>query len=293
MATGVFPAIPLTPLAGGLLSAARVVRHDSGTPDWSRGSYSWDTIACPNSLLVTDLCDGAKSGPITEGTYSPPIGWPLGIVLNYTCSTLGLTLEERRRTVRDQIEAGTQKAIERELQTGEAAISGGRYNTHYLTDPDSVSVGGSGAVDIRLGVAALEQAMADCGLGLEGTIHMPRAAASLLAQHGALRVVGDRFFTALGTPIAAGAGYTVAASLSQPRSTAPTAPSIPTKVLPGPLPGDCWIYATGPVAVHLGAVDVLEELKDHAQNTITTTAVRAAAAYFDTCCHFAVQVKLT
>jgi hypothetical protein len=292
MATSVFKAMPLVPMIGGLLSVAQVNETSRDNPEWSMGVYAWESLACPNSLIITDLCDGSKSGPITSGAAVPAKGWPWGIVLNYTCSTLGYTIEDRRRIVREQIKAGTQKALEHELQTGEAVRLAGHSSVHYLADGDAVVLT-SGAYDADLALAALEQALADCGLGTQGVIHMPRAVASLLAVRGSILQTQDRLYTALGTPIVAGTGYTVATSPAAPAAAGPNTAVAPTPIIPGPLPISAWMYATGPVAVHLGKIEVIDEAVDHINNTITSTAVRPAAVYWDSCCHFAAEVDLS
>lgn len=284
MASGVFPALALAPATGGLLSAASVTNHREASSQWMGGAFSWDTYACPTELIVTDHCVGSQSGPIAESQGDPGEGWPLGIISRQQCASLGYSVDERNDMVRAQIEVATGKALERELQTGEAALSGGHDLVHFLADGDAVTVTSS-ASPVLLAVAALEQALADCGVGAQGVIHMPRAAATLLGnkiQQGD----SDKLFTTLGTPIVAGTGYL---ANKAPAAGTPDVP--PTKVDPSPLPSSGWIYATGPVAVHLGPIQILDEQLDRENNVITVTAARPAAVYFDSCCHFASEIK--
>jgi hypothetical protein len=111
---------------------------------------------------------------------------------------------------------------------------------------------------------------------------MPRAAAALLGDD--LVREGNKLFTYLGTPVVAGTGYL-------PNKAPGTAPTAVGKVAPAALPSSGFIYATGPVAVHLGPVEILDEQIDRANNIITVTAARPAAVYWDSCCHFAAEVK--
>jgi hypothetical protein len=291
MATGIFPAIQPEPLDGGLLSAANVVSYDGTDPWWSAGQFTWDTWMCPSDLVLTDLCNGGKSGTIAGSDYAPGVGWPFGIVMKHQCYASGSTAAARKGLLSLQMEAATSKSLERELQTGEAVLSGGHFDTHYLTDADTTKVT-TAAVSVALGIASLEQALADCGIGPRGVIHMPRALASLAALNGSLFDIKGKLFTALGTSVVSGAGYTVKAPLSVPAAARPTAAVTPTKIVPEPLPTTAWMYATGPVAVHLATMDVLDEHLDRPSNILTVMVARTAAVYFDSCCHFAAEVKL-
>jgi hypothetical protein len=74
-----------------------------------------------------------------------------------------------------------------------------------------------------------------------------------------------------------------------PNATVPF-PAIPAI---GHAPTTTWMYATGPVVVHLGSVQFIGERRDAATNEITVMAGRPAAVYWDSSCHFAAEANLT
>jgi hypothetical protein len=247
VAQGVFPAGPLSAAPGGLFSAAEVEKHGPSSERWASGPYGWDSIACPAELVLADFCENVARGVIASAPGGSNSSWPFGIVANYECITIGQKPEERRRIALAQLEAGTQKAVERELWSGAIALASGRLDVPHLTDGTAVDVTGGTAqtgVPAALAVAKLEQALADCGLGTSGVIHLTRQAALLAASQHAVVREGDKLFTALGTPVVAGTGYLPSATPKTPASA-----PVPSPSAPGPAPDIQWGFATGPVHV--------------------------------------------
>jgi hypothetical protein len=139
-----------------------------------------------------------------------------------------------------------------------------------------------------VGVAKLEQALADCGLGTEGVIHLTRQAAVVAASQNVIERDGDKLFSALGTPVVAGVGYDP--------SLAPAAPAkaaVPTPPALGSRPDNQWGFVTGPVHVHLGPTEHIGEFLDTGTNVLSVLAGRPAAVYWDGCCTAAVQIDTT
>jgi hypothetical protein len=287
MVQGVFPAGALNPAPGGLFSAADVTRHGRGSDSWANGAYGWDSASCPAELLLADFCANAAEGIIGSGGVVDNGSWPFGIVARYECYTPGLKLEERRDLARQQAEAGTQKAVEHELWSGQIAQASNRLDVPFLMDNKAVDVSGGGAVAPAAGIAKLEQALADCALGTQGVIHLTRQAAVAAFSQNALVREGDKLFTVLGTPVIAGVGY-------DPSLTpkAPAQAPVPAPPALGPRPDNQWGFATGPVHVHLGAVEDIGEHLD-TSNVLQVQAGRSAAAYWDSCCAAAVQIDTT
>jgi hypothetical protein len=187
-------------------------------------------------------------------------------------------------------EAGTQKAVERELWTGAIALASGHFDSRYLASAGATDITpASGSMSPERAVAALEWALGQCGTG-EGVIHATRDVASLLPRTIMNVEPNARLYTMLGTPIIPGSGYT---------GDGPAA-GVPAIPVPVPAPGvigaapsaSTWLYATGPVTVHLGAVEYIGEKINTADNDIMVLAGRPAAVHWDGCCHFAVQVDL-
>jgi len=168
-----------------------------------------------------------------------------------------------------------------------------RLQNRFLTDSLSTDVTpASGKQSVYLSIAALEQALADCGLGAKGVIHLTRSVASLATRSGVIEVVDGQLRTVLGTPVVAGVGY----APEVVRSTSPTAPGdMPGPRPVQPMPLDQWAFATGPVSVLLGPSEIIDEqpMLRISTNEITTLAGRPAAVYWDSCCTFAAHVDLT
>lgn len=288
MAQGVFPARDLVPAPGGLLSVADVTEHTSGDMRWSDGSFGWDQYGCPVRLDLADFCSNSAEGTIASATGKPGDSWPFGVVAVYECLTPGVTPEERREIAKKQVIAGTQKAVELELWSGAIARASNRLTVPYLNDNSAVNVG-SAVVSVALGVAKLEQGLADCGLGTAGVIHLTRQAA-VMAVSAQVVIPGDDgvLRTALGTPVIAGVGYNP--------SITPAAPSLtPIPAVPavGPQPDNQWGFGTGPVVVHLGPAEFIGEKLNLTTNALQTVAGRSAAVYWDSCCVVSVQMDTT
>jgi hypothetical protein len=293
MPQGVFSAMKPELAAGGILTAANVNYHDGGALRWAGGPIAWDSVLCPSDLILADFCANAGEGSIASSDGKPGDSWPFGIVSSYKCLTVGMSLEERRVIAKQQAELGTPKALERELQTAGIAHAANRLDVPYLADQHAVDVGiaDSGVV---FGIAALEQALADCGLGTQGVIHMTRSAAILASSHNLLVPSSDGgLSTVLGTPVIAGVGYDPSVTKATGAATVvDLSTGTPLRKGPVTLPTSQAMYATGPVAVHLGPVDIIAEITNHTTNEMAVVAGRSAAVYFDGCCHFVVNVDL-
>jgi hypothetical protein len=293
MTQGIFPAAKLVPAPGGILDAATVHEHADSWGKWTNGSFGWLSEACPTTLILADYCTNTGEGIIAESDATPGEGWPFAIITRYDCLTIGMKLEEAKAIALRQNVAGTQKALEWELWTGGAASAADHISTRYLSSSASIDVTpSSGTASVELGVAMLEQALADCGLGTQGTIHMSRSAAQMAVSNRAVRWTQDnKLTTALRTPVIAGVGY----DPDVPRATAPpTQAPIPPPSSIGPAPTEQWMYATGPVVVHLGPSEIIniQPMVNIVTNEITVLAGRPAALVYDACCTFAVNVDL-
>jgi hypothetical protein len=283
---GVYDAPEIKPTSCGLLSVARVMTHTSRAYDerWIRGfSYIYDTEGTLRLLTTDD--DTITGGELFDGEgldrykdYEP-----FFIEVEDFSSTFGLLGVDRIAKIKKQLEAGTQKAVERELWDGLAATAASNANTFLAsTDADVVS---SDANEAYLALFLLEQAISDSPLGEQGYIHMTRDVASFLGSRLTFgKDTDNKFFvqTRLGTPVIIGSGYTG----TGPEDSSNTEPSDSNK----------WMYATGPVDVHLGKIEVVNENLgqgvDASINSMRLKVTRPAAAYFDPSMHYAVRVSL-
>lgn len=297
MATqGFFPATEPVASPVGLLNSdgVEVIRHSADADGWSFGPQDVELLAGGFSITLTDYCSGDPDALVQEASdVCKATTYPFGVVVSYPVlrGGAGLSDEELKRRVMHAADALTQKAVEHELWTGDLALSANHLDASYLTMYGSVEVspGGAGtAADHAL--SSLEWALGQCSAG-SGVIHMTRDVASRLTYF--LIKDGDKLSTVLGTPVVVGSGY-VSGTAGQPAGSAPLAaepyPAIPAI---GAAPTTSWMYATGPVKVHLGPVQYIGERRDTTTNEIVVMAARPAAVYWDSSCHFAAEVNLS
>lgn len=270
---GVFPAVEATPAPFGITSVATVVNHAVGDSHWVSG-YEQEFALCDIKVEGWDLCASAATAVVHDSLTFERFDkvQPFAVVVKDGCdSSMSPTLRrERERRLLDLVELVSLKALEQELWTGdvtEAAEAVAADRNKYLSNGNATSVGAAtGPVSA---LAALEDALASCGNGERGVIHMTRGTAAQLGDR--LREDGDQLVTPAGTLVIAGTGY---------KSTnATTAP----------------MYATGPVIVHLGAATMLSmndaDYFDAASNKFMLQAERPVAATWDGCCHFSATVN--
>ena len=285
---GVYDAPEIVPTSCGLLSVARVTTHTAARYDerWLFGfSHIYDTEATLRILTKED--DVVTNGELfnSDGLARYLQVDPFFIEVEDYSSTFGVLGVDRLEKIKKQLEAGTQKAVERELWDGLAAQAATNSNS-FLSSGD-VTVVASGDHDSYLGLMHLEEAISGSPLGEQGVIHMTRDVASILGS----RLVfgkdedGKMFIqTRLGTPVIVGSGYTGNGPLEDDNAEASST--------------NKWMYATGPVDVHLGKIEVVNENLGQGidvnlmQNNLRLKAVRPAAAYFDPSIHYAVRTTL-
>lgn len=292
---GFFPATKPVASPVGLLNSGgvEVVRHSADSTGWTNGPQDIEILAGAFDVYLTDYCSGSPDALVQESSDAcRATTYPFGIVASYPIEgVIGLSEEERRKRVMDAADVLTQKAVEHELWTGDLALSADHLDASYLTMYGSVEVspGGAGtAADHAL--SSLEWALGQCDAGT-GVIHMTRDVASRLSQF--LVNVDGKIHTILGTPVVVGSGY-VSGTDGAPAGSAPGA-AVPFPAIPaiGAAPTTSWMYATGPVTVHLGPVMYIGERRDIGTNEITVLAGRPAAVYWDSSCHFSAEVNLS
>lgn len=265
----------------GILSPASLVLEGAGDGGrWVTG-FDYEARDCSTTVTV--------SSTTTADTYTVVEGDPEACYLTY--APFMVEVEQARSTFNRESdwEADTtarllacqQKAIEREFWTGTLARAQVADN-RYLASTDAVDVTPTPGTAVKpaYGAALLEDALAQCGCGIRGTIHTTRGVASSLG----LSAEDDTLSTTLGTRAVVGAGYTG----SGPGNTAPVGSAR-------------WVYATGPLTVRLGDVENRAGSGngvwggnglDVNTNRYSVYAERAAAVTWDSCCHFAVLVDL-
>lgn len=286
--TGVVTAPKIVPSAFGLLA---VVKPENGPSEdqWVRGfSQEWDTevtnfVNWDDTDTTVDVY-AARPEPVRHVRIKP-----FFIEATEDVSTLGFLAIDRIERIKKQIDAGSQKAIERELWDGVIRKTEGHDNVALSSDSVTVLGGAGNSYTPKRALAILEQGIAEASqFGEQGLIHMTRDVAALLSSNSQMLFHNkefDHLQTMGGTPVVVGNGY----SGNGPTGDADEEASASSK----------WIYATGTVKVYLGDVDVVNDNLSQAydvsgnQNDMRLKAIRPAAVYFDTSIHLAVRVDLT
>lgn len=289
---GFFPATKPVASSVGLLNSdgVEVVKHPPSDEGWLNGPQDVELLSGAFSLILSDYCSGAPDALVQEATgVCKGTTYPFGVVASYPLVSMGagLSEDERKSRVMHAADVLTQKAVEHELWTGDLAMSADHFDASYLAMHGSVDVTPGGtAVAADHALASLEWALGRCSAGT-GVIHMTRDVASRLTYF--LVNDGDKLRTVLGTPVVVGSGYAGSGPAgSVPNATVP----FPAISAIGGAPTTAWMYATGPVAVHLGSVQYIGERRDAATNEITVMAGRPATVYWDSSCHFAAEANL-
>jgi len=285
---GIYEAPKLVPTPNGILSVAHVMTHTSAKYDerWVRGfAYEFDSYATIRLLTVDDavVTDAVLFDATSSPNYLDYV--PFFIESEIAQSLFGILGEDRFKIAIRQLEAATQKAVERELWEGKAALADANSNA-YLSKASAATIPFSGAVTASEALKHLEQALSNSPAGLNGVIHMTRDVASILGSK-LIYLPGTegnsgKTMTRLGTDVVVGSGYTG----NGPIGATGAATSQTNR----------WMYATGSVDVHLSKVDVVNDSISqgvgYSQNDSKIKAVRAAAVYFDPSCHYAMRVAI-
>lgn len=268
---------PAAPPRVGLVPQARVVNERDER--WV-GGFAYQPEGCAEAGTVDPCASGSKT--ISDNAANVEFE-PFGVWAGYKCSAHGDIEQDWRGRAERALEACTSKQVEAEFWTGEIAQAMDAAPNRYLASGDS-DVLTDGAVPVNDALACLEQGLAECGCGSRGMIHATRQIVTLWQAGGALRRDGNQILTVNDTIVVPGAGYDGSGPDGQPAAD-----------------GSVWAYATSLVDVRLSSIDVLPSNASgldalmrgalhRGENTVEVRAERLAAATWDGCCHFAVEI---
>lgn len=276
---------PLIPSRYGLLSPAVTVVKDSSL-HWEGGfvheltDYVDITNISAESNTVSSVVFATDTDVRRAKEYLPFV-----IQASVQASTSGTRPEELKKRAEEALEVATQKALEREFWAGtitKALITAGdtEIENRYLAASAATDVTPTPGTAIKPlhGLALLESSLGNSGFGEVGTIHATRSGATAIGL--GLCPEKDVLLTKLGSKVVAGSGYTG----TGPDGNAPTG----TKT---------WLYATGPVSVRLGDIDVYQDKVQNAidtsVNTIQYTANRVVSVTWSNKAHYGVLIDLS
>lgn len=271
----VIDAPPLTPPPNGLLNAATVVERDD--VHWLNGLR-----------FLREPCTDVGDIPFTFDPCATTFGYddtqlnggdvltfmPFGVEGYAKCSTFGYQRADYEARARRALTARESVAAEYELATGTV------ISDNLNLQGEAVTLNSGTAVDARLAMALLTQAIADARLGT-GMIHARPGLVALWSGLNMLRWANGKLYTLGGNLVVPGAGYPGAS----PDGDEATSSSE-------------WAYASDAVQVHRGPVEVFVPEGDAAgidreNNTITVRAQRMYAVIGNFCGVYAVNVNPT
>lgn len=265
----------------GILSPATTVveRHD----DYWLNGFEYEIgdarVKVDNAIIMgaatpNEIVSIVPNTGNTLGHY-----YPFDIEAEVEHSTFGLTPDKVEESAKKALDIVTQKAIEAEFWTGGVAkLLTEQNDNRYLASTNSIDVTPTAgtAVKPRYGLALLEGALGGATIGSVGTIHAPRAVAGILK----LEQDNNTLFTKLGNTVVAGTGYS---------KIGPSGAAAGTN--------QYWMYATGPVTVILGDMNItpgeVSQAIDTRVNTIKYYVDRPAAVTWSTSNVYAVLIDLS
>jgi hypothetical protein len=212
---GIFPAPKLTPMEFGLFSAAKPEITGASDVDerWVRG-FEVDLESRPN--YVRSWSENSATSDVAFSDPSAPRYLeikPWFIEVEDHATTMGMLGLNRFERVLRQLEAVTQKTMEREFWEGNIARGESIPNT-FLSNSATVTILNGGLpVPPHHAIAYLEKGIANqSAAGEQGVLHMTRDVATLLgSQYMLTRVEDDpghiHIETNGGTTVVLGAGY--------------------------------------------------------------------------------------
>lgn len=282
-----FPDIEVAPC--GILSVVRETTHSNrnGDEQWIRG-YNYDAVSTPKSVDLVSIDDPTiTDGNIYTDTGSTPYYEGSPFFIQVTDQKSGLAVDQKtwRDDILRQLDLVTQKALEVELWEGPVAADTGNA-VPYLTRENGADVLTTGGVHPRKALYLAEQAIASHPLGSRGTIHMTRDVASALGSRIVYKdpkgvYTDGHAITRLGTDVVIGSGY----SGNGPDGEANAEATETNK----------WLFVTGPVEIHLGKAEVMNDNLGQgftSDNTVNYKALRPAAVHFDPSVWAAAQITL-
>lgn len=275
------PAPQPIPYNLGLVSQA--IRVDDGER-WEDG-FSFRREGCAEGGAILAGCTpGSHDASLTNSGDTVEYQ-PFLVFGRDRCSTFGFEAADYQGRARRQLGAVRSHQIEAELWNGAIARSAtpdlpNRYLAHASSNVVNASATSLSPADA---LACLEEGLSFCGEGTRGMIHATRQIVTEWAAANLLRREGGYLLTHTDTIVVAGTGY----SGDGPHQDAGSAPIAAAN-------GSIWAYATDMIYLRLGEVKVIPgdfaQAINRAENHVEYRAEQLVAAYWDGCCHLAVEI---
>lgn len=257
---------PLQPPRVSLVTSARdpLANGDETDGRWEGGFAFRPEANVDPTIRDTCTTDGSNDDvPGSQPALTTVETVPWMVEAEDDCSTFGFRAADYVGRATRALAAATPKGVEREFWTGAVAQAAGWPNLFLASpDADDVTPTPGTAVELAEAIALLEDALAMCGDGGRGMIHV---AAWSTPSFALIRREGQLLLTARDTIVVSGAGYMG----TGPDGTDPSAT------------GKTWLYATGVVDVRLGPIQVFGQQADTPSTTARGQWFDPAATGFD------------
>lgn len=194
-----------TPLSSSLLDHATVVNHphfalvnEAGLwPSYNCLEMATPTPMCPDPLLT-------ETGDVkvfSSAEWQPAFSF--AVYGGVQCSHVGLDAADQKREVGRVFRLNEGKAIEQALLSTRF-VAADSDSPGQWDAPEDITPGSP--IDMKTALALLEGYSGALYAGVP-TLHMPRAAATLLSANGLITWQGNKAFTKNGSKVAIGGGY--------------------------------------------------------------------------------------
>lgn len=255
----------------GLLSVADVVEHKDSDYHWVNG-FDVESDACVGKTYrLGAICEPEPTSDEIFNQSGDPFfkGVGFDIVQEISCAnSTGQFGRDGRKRALAKLESVTEAAIETELLTGVSAQDAGVEYTRYLLNAAVVS---NTAYKAAVAVGLVEREFSTQNPGVPITIHMSSLIAE--AMKSSLKEIDGDLYTK--------AGSLVTINRSMINTYNPEDATASASVTQD------WVYATGPVTVHIGTGELITitdgQAIDPKTNSVNYVAERPAAVYFEGC----------
>lgn len=274
MAKNAVPAPPATPPRYSLLVAATAV--DDSASRWEIGGITWAPEQCAGGGVAAVDCLGNTAALNVPSNPANAEADPFLVWAGDKCSAIGYQARDYEGRARRLLEATQSARVAAEFWSGDLSAAESLDNTPLAdVSADTVTTAEQDVVKV---FGLLEGALADCGDGRRGMIHVtPQVLLHARSQY-IVESAGQLWVTPLGTIVVADAGYDGTGPNGEPATATQ------------------WAYATSMVQVRLSSIVVtpenFAEAFDRSVNTVEYRVGRLALVQWDQCCHFAAEVDI-
>lgn len=280
------PAPPLRQPQTGLIAVAPP--YAVGDDVRWEGGFGFEPEGCGDLQIFAIDCGTSETKDTPE--HPDPVSYdPVVLIGVDACTAMDASRDSPGRAAR-LLASASSAALERVLWTGEATDSAGDpgdgTERPHLADGRATVLASGDPVPFGTGLALLDQALTACNNGVQGMFEITPLVHSLAVSTNFARRENGLWVTPNGHIIVAGAGFTGGGPRPTVGGVLPAAPDL----LAVPVE-DQWAYATSTVYVLLGAVSPPLVDIDRSVNTRRAITERAAAAFYGSCCQFAIQLS--